>query len=345
MWYHTWPWQEVYEYLAREVVLQCVGKAGLKADLLDKRQDSVRANYDVGPPQPGVTKLKQAILMALEKEHAVLLILDGLPASGARQVAAHVGEVARQAQRLPCAAHAVLQCIVSCDEPLQGPNKKKRTTVKLGKLSPAEQKAVCSKWFARFGKENVSDEQIQCVLKSGGMARPEAHLPLYLVLFASEASQLGIFENINAAMQAFPDDTAELWVRKTLNRLEEATHPRLVRLYMHHLLAAENGLNLKQLKDTASGDKALGKAVGASQAQLAQVTPFVTPLLPCPAFTIPSSSFLCSLPCCPCAVFALARLSACFCMHSGHTGRQHHELLDMMHLSMTDDGPLSMARQ
>ena len=96
MWYHTWPWQEVYEYLAREVVLQCVGKAGLKADLLDKRQDSVRANYDVGPPQPGVTKLKQAILMALEKEHAVLLILDGLPASGARQVAAHVGEVARQ---------------------------------------------------------------------------------------------------------------------------------------------------------------------------------------------------------------------------------------------------------
>jgi len=103
--------------------------------------------------------LQFAILEALKRKCAVLIVLDGLAVTDMRAFAAHMSDVNTIAKRHQFEAPARLQTIVSCDEKLMGPEGA-RACVKLGLMSVSEQQAVSRAWFRKFGKENVSDEQV-----------------------------------------------------------------------------------------------------------------------------------------------------------------------------------------
>ena len=113
-----------------------------------------------------------------------------------------------------------------------------------------ERKAICRRWFAKLGKENPSEQQVNTA------SRPEAasHLPLYLVLFCSEAAHHAIFETIDVAISEYPLQIGDLWVKKTLARLEGAhdEHAAIVKFFMQQLLAARGGISLTQIKDAAA---------------------------------------------------------------------------------------------
>ena len=89
----------------------------------------------------------------------MLIVLDGLAVTDARAFAAYMSEVNTIAKRYRFEAPARLQTVVSCDEQMKGPEGA-RACVKLGLMCVREQQAVSRAWFRKFGKENVSDEQV-----------------------------------------------------------------------------------------------------------------------------------------------------------------------------------------
>ncbi len=182
----------------------------------------------------------------------MLLVVDGLAPEHAREFALHMCAVATAARRENLTP-ALLQTVLSCQEKLAGPAGP-RACVKLGRLTVTEQQAVCRRWFARFGKENVSDDQVNKVVRKAA-----SHLPLYIVLFCAEAASHSIFETINEAMDTYPDEIPSMWQYRVLARLEglhEGNAP-IVKHLMQHLLATTGSVQLQQIKASAAKDKLL----------------------------------------------------------------------------------------
>lgn len=183
----------------------------------------------------------------------MLLFVDGLAPEQGRAFASHMCEVATAARREKLEAPALLQAVLTSHEKLVGPAGP-RTRVKLGRLTVTEQQAVCRKWFARFGKENVSDDQVNKAVR-----RSASHLPLYLVLFCAEAASHAIFENIDAVMDSYPDEISPLWRNRVLARLEDLheNNGPVVKHFIRHLLAATGGTQVQQIKASAFQDTQL----------------------------------------------------------------------------------------
>jgi len=112
----------------------------------------------------------------------------------------------------------------------------------------------------------VTDEQVEKAVR-----RPQAHLPLYLVLFCSEASLHAIFESIGQTMDTYPNSIEEMWTKKTLKRLEglHGEHEPLVKFFMQNLVASESeGMSLSLLKETAKYHDSLKTIEIAEQSRL-----------------------------------------------------------------------------
>lgn len=172
-----------------------------------------------------------------------MIVLDGCTQEAdLRAFAANMSDVAKEAGRRGIRAPALLQCLVTSHVKLEGPAGA-RLCVKLGRLTLAEKQAVCRRWMARFGKDRVSDQQVMKAVR-----KAHSHLPLYLVLFCSEASLHAVFESIDDALEGYPEELEELWARNTLRRLEDSSHRALVASFMQHLLAAPLGMSLRHLR-------------------------------------------------------------------------------------------------
>ena len=246
--------------------MQCAGRAGLHETSWHPSASAGKHDaYDTAKCKPGARKLKLAVLTAMQRGLTVLLAVDGFAPTEARQLAAFVGALVMDAKRLGVAPPAALQCIVTCEEKLVGPAGP-RTVVHIGRLTVGEQEAVCRKWLARFGKENVSPAHLEKV-----RGRTDSHLPLYLVLFSYEASLHAVFESVNSALEKYPEQLPELWTRKTLKRLEETTDVAVVRFFMRHLLASQHGMSLTQLKAAARGNADLRKLAPAAVSRMLDV--------------------------------------------------------------------------
>jgi hypothetical protein len=187
-------------------------------------------------------------VQALRQGSGLVIVVDGLASDGdARALAATISDVANDARREGIEAPAVVQCVLTSQGELRGPGGARRS-VKLGRLTEEEQQAVCRRWMARFGKENVSDQQVRAAVR-----KADSMLPLYLVLFSNEASLHAIFETIGDALDSYPQNIHELWGKKTLRRLEQDCDVGLVAYFMQHLLGASvGGMSVRHLKACAA---------------------------------------------------------------------------------------------
>ena len=200
----------------------------------------------------------------LARGTGVLIVLDGCTQEAdLRAFAANMSDVAKEAGRRGIRAPAVLQCVVTSNVKLEGPAGA-RLCVKLGRLTLAEKQAVCRRWMARFGKDRVSEQQVMKAVR-----KAHSHLPLYLVLFCSEASLHAVFESIDDALEGYPEELEELWARSTLRRLEDGSHRALVAYFMQHLLAAPQGMSLRHIRACAARQAHLRAALPvAEQSQM-----------------------------------------------------------------------------
>ncbi|KAJ1481366.1 hypothetical protein T484DRAFT_1899569 [Baffinella frigidus] len=239
---------DAYSFLAVEVALQSHGKEGL-----------LRERNTLPPRERFAVAIHDALAI-----HRVLLVVDGLDDMDARLLAFEVMKVQQEAQDLN--PKALLQCVLSCNavpaQPLhtsQGDMVDAYHRVEVEGLSDDEKLAICHKNFSRFGKDNVAHEQVVIALE-----KEDSHLPLYLLLFCSEASLLAVFEEIEMHMTAFPHTIAELWGDWILPRLENTYGEPIVKFVMQRLLASPKGMGVSDLKQMAEEAEELLSDTGAS---------------------------------------------------------------------------------